>query len=150
MRSINVITEGNALLKEHQIHEDFFRIIANQVFDYTDADNIAITIIITDNPEITQINYRFRNKNQPTDVIAFAYREEPFPSIGEGPEELGDIYISIDKAKEQAEEYSVTIADELRRLTIHGLLHLLGYDHERSSEDETEMYKLEDTLFNLK
>jgi probable rRNA maturation factor len=61
-------------------------------------------------------------------------------------EELGDIYISLEKAEEQAKDFEVTFMDESLRLLIHGILHLLGYDHERSIEDEKIMQKLEEDI----
>lgn len=149
MIEVDVFTEGSASIPFENITGDFFRQIAHKVFAFTETDNVNVAIIITDDIEIQKINSEFRGKDQPTDVISFAYREEPFP-LHEGiTEELGDLYISIDTALKQAEEYGVTLADELKRLTIHGLLHLLGYDHEKSQEDEKIMTELEDKLFDL-
>ncbi len=150
MIEIEVFTEGTASIPADGITGDFFREIGHIVFSYTETDNVHVAIIITDDLEIQKINSEFRGKDKPTDVISFAYRDEPFP-INEGiAEELGDLYISIDTARRQADEYGVTLADELKRLTIHGILHLLGYDHEKSEEDESIMMSLEDKLFNLK
>jgi len=150
MIDIDVFTEGSASIPIDDITGDFFRDIARKVFTITKTDNVHVAIIITDDLEIQKINSEFRGKDKPTDVISFAYRDEPFP-INEGiAEELGDLYISIDTARKQAVEYGVTLADELKRLTIHGILHLLGYDHEKSEEDESIMTSLEDKLFNLK
>lgn len=67
------------------------------------------------------MNRRFRERHAPTDVLAFDFEEEDF---------LGEVYISLDRAREQAKEYGVDEKEELRRLVVHGLLHLLGYNHE--------------------
>jgi probable rRNA maturation factor len=63
-------------------------------------------------------------------------------------EELGDIYISLETASKQALEYEVTLVEEIKRLIIHGALHLLGYDHEKSPEEEKRMNSLEEEIFN--
>lgn len=111
-----------------------------------EADKVSISIILTDNETIHEINREYRGKDKPTDVISFAYRDEPFPSPEDIAEELGDIYISLEKAEEQAPEFEVTFRDELKRLLVHGILHLLGYDHERSPEDEKKMQALEEKI----
>jgi probable rRNA maturation factor len=147
MTDIEVFTEGTASLEPYGIDGNFIIDFARKVLSRTKTDNVHMAVILTDNEEIRKINHEFRGKNQPTDVISFAYRDEPFP-VHEGIiEELGDVYISLDKTAEQAEEYGIDFTDELKRLTIHGILHLLGYDHERSDEDEKEMSALEQELF---
>lgn len=149
MIDVEVFTEGRASLEADGIDKKFFIGICETVFDHTKTDNVSVSIILTDNDEITKINSEFRGKNQATDVISFAYRDEPFPAHAGIMEELGDVYISIDKAREQAREYSTTLVNEFKRLVIHGLLHLLGYDHEKSDEDEKIMNALEQELFLL-
>lgn len=102
-----------------------------------------MSVTFVDNARIQEINYEYRGKDQPTDVISFAMEE-----MGEGeleivnedmPRVLGDIIISIPKTKEQAEEYGHSFIRELGFLTVHGLLHLLGYDH-MTEEDEAIMF----------
>ena len=75
---------------------------------------------------------QYRNIDRPTDVLSFALRESDEPEIifdVDQPEMLGDIVISIDRAKEQAVEYNHSLRREVTFLTVHGILHLLGYDH---------------------
>ncbi|SES66828.1 rRNA maturation RNase YbeY [Anaerobranca gottschalkii] len=79
-----------------------------------------VNIIFVDDPFIQNLNSRFRGKDCPTDVLSF-----PFDT----PEFLGEVYISLETAKRQAEEYNHTLTREIAFLTVHGLLHLLGYDH---------------------
>ena len=102
-----------------------------------------ISLTFVDNHKIREINKEYRNKDSATDVISFAMEE-----MGEGemaivgvemPRVLGDIIISVEKAKEQAEEYGHSFMRELGFLAVHGFLHLLGYDH-MTSEDEKEMF----------
>jgi len=89
-----------------------------------------LTVIFTDSAHLRRLNRRYRGKDRVTDVISFAMNE------GAGSEynlkELGDVFISLPRARRQAREYRVTAEEEIKRLTVHGVLHLLGYDHVRS------------------
>jgi len=147
MRRIEIFTEGNISLPYKNIQEKYFSAITDAALMQTGTDNVTVNLILTDNEYITSVNSGYRGKNKPTDVICFAYRDDPFPVIDNLMEELGDIYISLEKASEQAVEYEVTLADELKRLIIHGVLHLLGYDHEKSAEEEKIMNSLEEKIF---
>jgi len=92
-----------------------------------------IELIFMSDDEIAKINAEFRDKNSPTDVLSFPLEEMP-----NSP--LGTIVISIDKAKNRAEELGHSVDDEISLLFIHGLLHLLGYDHE---DDDGQMREKE-------
>ena len=86
-----------------------------------------LTLVLADSRYLRRLNRRFRGIDRPTDVISFALlegRPSPAPS-----RELGDIYISVPRARRQARQYRVTPREEMARLIVHGLLHLLGYDH---------------------
>jgi probable rRNA maturation factor len=148
MRNIEIFTEGNITLPYRTLAENFFSSITDGALIQCKTDNVSVNLILTDNEYIKTVNSEYRGKDQPTDVISFAYRDDPFPIIDNPMEELGDIYISLEKASEQAIEYEVSIEDELKRLMIHGVLHLLGYDHERSEEDEKKMNLLEEKIFS--
>lgn len=113
------------------------------------SEPASLTVILTTNEGIRAVNKQYRKKNKPTDVISFAYSEEPFPGEEKtAATELGDIYISLEKAAEQSSDYGLTLAEEIKRLLIHGTLHLLGYDHERSKEDAKIMQAEEERLFD--
>lgn len=148
MRNIEIFTEGNINLPYKNLAENFFLSITDSTLIETETDNVSVNLILTDDEYIKSINSGYRGKDKPTDVISFAYRDDPFPVIDNPMEELGDIYISLERASEQAVEYEVTLAEELKRLVIHGVLHLLGYDHELSEEDEKRMNILEEKIFN--
>lgn len=148
MLSIEIFTEGDITLPYKELAEDFFSTITENTLIQTATDNVSLNIILTDNEYIKSINSDYRGKDTPTDVISFAYRDDPFPVIDNPMEELGDVFISLEKASEQAIEYEVTLAEELKRLIIHGVLHLLGYDHEKSDEEEKKMNALEEKIFN--
>ncbi len=108
-----------------------------------------ISVTIVDNDYIHEINKTYRHIDRPTDVISFAFldnnpkREELFHS-GQMVV-LGEIYISFEKAKEQAISYGHSLERELKFLFVHGLLHLLGYDH-MVKEDEEIMFRLQDEI----
>lgn len=106
----------------------------------------SVSVRFVDNPEIHRLNKEFRNIDRETDVLSFPSGEE----IGDGREcFLGDIAISLEKAKAQSEEYGHSLLREVAFLTAHSVLHLLGYDHEDKNE-ETEMFKKqEEVLKNL-
>ena len=106
---------------------------------------VYLSILFTGNEEIQVINKQYRGKDQPTDVISFALNEGDEPNIeGEIPVNmLGDIIISVEKAIEQAGDYGHSVRREIAFLTVHGMLHLLGYDHIEEA-DRVEMRKEED------
>ncbi len=114
-----------------------------------DLGNASITLILTTDGRVREINRDYRKKDRPTDVISFAYRDEPFPLAPGSVESLGDIYISLERARAQAEEYGVSAEDELKRLLAHGVLHLAGYDHERSPAEARRMRRKEAELLPL-
>ena len=97
------------------------------------------------NEEIHRINKEYRQKDSPTDVITFAIfadSDEDEKFVFDGEVHLGEIMISLDKIEEQSKENNVTFEDELYYLVSHGVLHLLGYDHQ-SEEDYNLMVKLQ-------
>ena len=107
-----------------------------------------ISVSLVDNEFIHEMNRDYRGIDRPTDVISFAFLDnEDREALYKGKEPvcLGDIYISVDKAKEQAEEYGHSITRELSFLFVHGLLHLLGYDHMNQADEEV-MFKLQDEI----
>lgn len=108
--------------------------------------NIIFNIIIIDNPTIHKINKEYRDKDAPTDVISFALEDDKTVIEPDGVRILGDIYISIDKVHEQALEYGHSFKRELSFLAVHGLLHLLGYDHMEKSDEEVMFKKQEEVL----
>ena len=114
-------------------------------------DNTEVSVTIVDNEEIRKINNKFRNIDIATDVLSFPlidFDNESLPDDG-SKIYLGDIIISIERAKEQAKEYGHSIDREIGFLTAHSMLHLLGYDH-MVPEEEKEMFaKQEEILNNL-
>lgn len=108
--------------------------------------NVNFNIIFVDNDYIHKINKEYRNIDRETDVISFALEDDKtFPNMD--VRVLGDIYISIDKAKSQAIEYNHSFKRELCFLAIHGFLHINGYDH-MTEEDEKVMFGLQEEILN--
>jgi probable rRNA maturation factor len=144
---IDVYTDGDVSLPYENITLKQIKSLVQRICNLIKID-ADISVILCDNNIIHAINREYRNKNKPTDVISFSYMEYPFPAVESAPEPLGDIYISLEKAMENARSYEVKYSDEIKRLLIHGILHLIGYDHERSPEDERIMQEKEEQIFN--
>ncbi len=107
-------------------------------------ENVEFNIIFIDNPRIHEMNLAYRGVDRPTDVISFALEDNK--TIDLGVRLLGDIYISIDKAKEQANSYGHSLKREISFLAVHGLLHLLGYDHMTKDEEKVMFTRQEELL----
>ncbi|MBW7977496.1 MULTISPECIES: rRNA maturation RNase YbeY [Bacillus amyloliquefaciens group] len=114
-------------------------------------DQAEVSVTIVTNEEIREINRDYRGKDTPTDVISFALEEEGEDEVeivgADMPPVLGDIIISADRTKEQAEEYGHSFMRELGFLAVHGFLHLLGYDH-MTKEEEKEMFSKQKDLLD--
>nr|WP_255731178.1 rRNA maturation RNase YbeY [Solibacillus sp. MA9] len=120
---------------------------AAQMEGIEDGSEVSITFVT--NEAIHDINREYRDKDQPTDVISFALEEMgegEVQIIGEGiPRILGDIIISTDRTREQAEDFGHSFERELGFLAVHGFLHLLGYDH-MEPEDEKVMFRKQNEI----
>lgn len=103
--------------------------------------------MLVDDPQIAQLNRTYLDREGPTNVIAFPMREGDFPDIT--PYLLGDVVISTDRTAHEALELGVSFRDRFDFLLIHGMLHLMGYDHETSEADEKIMEAKSDELFSL-
>lgn len=117
----------------------------NSVLKLLDSADSEISVLFVDDDEIAEINRQFLNRKGPTNVIAFAMREGDFGEIN--PHVLGDIIISVDTALKDALHGGLSFEDEIAYLIIHGLLHLLGYEHEKSEEDAKIMQDKEKEIF---
>jgi len=107
--------------------------------------DILFNVIIVDNEYIHKLNKEYRKIDRPTDVITFALEDEV--DIITTPRLLGDIYISIEKTKEQAILYNHSLKREICFLAIHGFYHLLGYDHQ-NEEEEKIMFSLQEEVLD--
>ena len=109
--------------------------------------NVTFNVIFVDSKTIRELNKNYRNIDRETDVISFALEDGEGNINFEFGRLLGDIYICVSKMKDQAKEYGHSIKREMGFLTIHGLLHLLGYDHMTKEEEEVMFKKQEQILY---
>lgn len=117
--------------------------VIEKTFEYENIKPLNVSVLITDNDEIRKLNSQFRKKDAPTDVLSFPMFNED-GSLDDT--ELGDIVISLERAKSQAEEFNHSLRREVAFLTAHSMLHLLGYDHENG---ETEMFEKQEEILSL-
>ncbi len=120
--------------------------VIKEVSKELDVSNGIVSFVFVDNERIKEINKTYRNKDSETDVISFAFMDEEINPDTDFTN-YGEIYISLEKAESQSIEYGHSFDRELCFLTVHGLLHLLGYDHMKK-EDEIKMFGLQDKILN--
>ena len=110
---------------------------------------IEISINLVGNAKIKELNKKYRHKDKVTDVLSFPMAEKSFVIRHSSfVIDLGDIFICLSFAKKEAKSENVSIERKLAQLTVHGFLHLLGYDHEKSSKDAKKMFGLQDKILN--
>ena len=119
--------------------EENVRAAAEKVGELYGVENGEVSVTLTNNH---QLNRKYRQIDRPTDVLSFALNESEEPDIENGPDinVLGDIILSVERAEEQAADYGHSLRREIAFLTVHGMLHLLGYDHMEEA-DRLEMEK---------
>ena len=141
MNEITVINETDENIDKKLLNE-----VASFALVHEKVEKALVNIIIVDNVEIRKINKEYRGIDRETDVISFALEDDD--TFIELPiRVLGDIYISIDKVKSQASEYGHSEIREICFLVVHGILHLLGYDH-MNIADELVMFSKQDKILD--
>lgn len=101
--------------------------------------DVELTLVFVSNPKMKKINSEFRGRNYATDVLSFA---AGWGSSG------GELVIAPDVIRKQAQEHGLGVNEELGYMVLHGILHLLGFDHETSARDEERMFALQDRIFD--
>ena len=142
---LDFVNNGSA---SYDAYEQVFVTLMEKTFHHLKVkQNYLVDVSITNNEEIHKINREYRDVDRPTDVISFAFLDDKNekPLKGNIPTSLGEIIISYEKAEEQAKEYGHSLGREMSFLFVHGLLHLLGYDHMKK-DDELVMFKLQDEI----
>lgn len=142
MNSFDIINETKESIDEL----DTVKKVLEFALKYLKIENSIFNVIVVSTDKIHELNKTYRNIDRPTDVISFAL-EDDSTFIKTDYRVLGDIYICLDKARSQAVEYGHSFKREICFLSIHGLLHLLGYDH-MNPEDEKIMFGLQDKILN--
>ena len=129
MNQVEIFNEFN-----YKENYDYLEEVINHTLEMENVSNAVASIIFIDDTKMHELNLEYRGIDSTTDVLSFALEDNK--SISESIRVLGDIFVSIPKMQAQAKEYNHSEKRELSFLVCHGLLHLLGYDHTRSSEDE--------------
>jgi probable rRNA maturation factor len=117
---------------------------AQDVLNASGSPDAELSLLITDDVEITRYNQQYLGRKGPTNVLAFPMTEGEFSGITPGL--LGDVVISADTALREAREMGITLKERFTQLLIHGILHLLGYDHEASDRQAREMDRKAEAL----
>lgn len=143
MRNIGIFNETQEKVENLEVLEP----LLTYALEVENVDNLEFNVIIINNEEIHKVNKEYRGIDRPTDVISFALEDYKDIKYENDYRVLGDIYISVDKVKEQAKEYGHSEKRELAFLAVHGLLHLLGYDH-MEKEDEKVMFSRQELILD--
>ena len=125
---------------------DYLNDVINKTLELENVSNASFSIIFIDDEKMHKMNLDYRGIDRTTDVLSFALEDNDY--IDSEIRELGDVFISIPKMKEQAIEYDHSEKRELSFLVCHGLLHLLGYDHTKSEEEERIQFGKQDEVLN--
>lgn len=112
--------------------------------DFSEKDNL--NIILVSDSFMRKLNQRFTRRKGTTDVLSFSFKEDENTKAKKGL--LGEIYISVERARKQAEDYQMSFSQELKRLVAHGTLHLLGYDHKTRKDLEKMREKEKKYIFS--
>jgi probable rRNA maturation factor len=148
-----VSNEQEALQITPELEKLFKRVLETTLRAEREEEEVEISLLLVDDKRIQELNYDFRNINQPTDVLSFPLRETKGDGVEIATVEdqwlLGDIVISVETAQRQAKEYGHSLERELGFLLVHGCLHLLGYDHETEAERFLMREKEESVLTTL-
>lgn len=142
MNKIEIFNQTDEDIKELDIVEK----VLYSAMEKEHLENTSFNLIIVDNNYIHELNKNYRGIDRETDVITFALEDEDTVIIPDNERILGDIYISLDKARAQAEEYGHSFLRELSFLAVHGFYHLLGYDHQTKEEEKVMFAKQEEVL----
>jgi probable rRNA maturation factor len=136
------------IFNEYNFEDDYSYLddVINHTLDKLNIKNAYLSIIFIDDEKMHEMNNSYRGIDRTTDVLSFAYEDNLSVECDE--RELGDIFVSIPKMKEQAKEYNHSEKRELSFLVVHGLLHLLGYDHTLGEKEEKEQFELQDEILN--
>lgn len=136
-----------------EAHDALIRRVAEGAYRLAGPDqtiDVEVSITLVDNDEIQVLNREHRGLDQPTDVLSFSQLEgEELAEVPDGPLMLGDLVISLERCAEQAEEYGHSFERELGFLVAHGMLHLLGMDHQTAEEEAAMMASTEEILGKL-
>lgn len=133
---IELSNQQEKLMVTQEMEDKIIEVLEEAARVHEVNDMAEVSLMLTDDESIHEMNREYRGIDRPTDVLSFALEEGEEEEIFGGPEEnlLGDIIISVETAVRQAEEYGHSVEREMSFLALHGMLHLLGYDHMEEEE----------------
>lgn len=119
--------------------QDFLDYVIQQLGSKIPKKADQLILVFVSSSKIKKLNSQFRKKNYPTDILSFDSAD---------PESLGELVLCMDVLKKQAKEHHLSLQRELCYMLVHGVLHLLGYDHEKDDREAQSMYRLQDRIYN--
>ena len=139
--------EVRNLQRKHKIDQGLIRDKSKAILALCGLKDVELSILIVNNQRIQDLNKKYRGIDKPTDVLSFPMMGTEFnPPTPFSPLLLGDVVLSMEKIQSQAREQGHSADHELMMLLTHGILHLIGYDHERSPQEEQRMRKKEGVI----
>ena len=133
--------------KRHKISKTILQKKAQAILNALGSHEGELSILVVDDSEIKTLNKDYLNRSGPTNVIAFPMKEGDFSDIN--PQLLGDVVISMETAGREALQSGISTEERFAQLLVHGILHLFGFDHEKSEQDARKMEKKSDELLKL-
>lgn len=120
---------------------------ARDILNVLECHDAELSVLIVDDPQIATLNQQYLHRSGPTNVIAFPMHTDVFPNINPGI--LGDVVISIETAAREGERIGIGMEDRIIQLLVHGILHLIGYDHEKSEAQAEKMAQKENEILRM-
>ena len=133
--------------KKTKISAKTLQKVTRDILSALDCHDAELSILIVDDPQIAVLNKKYLLRNGPTNVIAFPMRTDAFSNIS--PELLGDVVISMETAEKEGKNIGISMQERFTQLLVHGILHLLGYDHETSEQEAEKMDKKSDEILEI-
>ncbi|KAF1084076.1 Endoribonuclease YbeY [Sporotomaculum syntrophicum] len=130
---------------ESKLEEMLIRVVEKALGEHDIPENAEVSLVFVDDAYMSLLNQQYRGIDGPTDVLSFAMQEGPDMPGFEEEQLLGDVVVSMETAQRQAEEYGHSFNREVAYLTVHGVLHLLGYDHQTLT-DKQKMREQEENI----
>jgi probable rRNA maturation factor len=135
---------------ENTLDAAWLKNIAGTTLGAESQPDAEMGIVITGQTKIHELNSKYRAKDRPTDVLAFALKENPeditFPTPDDDLDHLGEVVISLEQASKQAKSHRHSVEREVAVLLVHGILHLLGYDHAEAEEEQVMKQRAKEIL----
>ena len=120
---------------------------ARDILNVLECHDAELSVLIVDDPQIATLNQKYLHRSGPTNVIAFPMHTDVFPNINPGL--LGDVVISIETAAREGERIGIGMEERIVQLLVHGILHLIGYDHEKSEAQTEQMAQKENEVLRM-